>query len=846
MPWQLVYTSAPRGLVSGQSGLCTVGRSADLRDALAQRLEQISPYHYLEVSTATSYAPKSQIQNGNPSISAYRILDLRGTKYHVLTRIQPSGLDFTARTNHLAHHLVFQPEELPRLPSPAVILRSWSGWLSSWQGNPRILEAISLADFDQVSGPTLPAKTWKEVTGDAGRAAGLLEGDYARGCYLVSPPGGEQQLLDLFCESLQLANFTGKTPLRSWQHTFTTFIQGEDVAADFQWRGCRKNSPGCDQAIRRGAALTELSAIRVPDNPLAKLAREGPKLPSPSIPSGAGRSPVRLRKDSAPGKIPLSVPSLAAARDIPRAPRPGVSNPVGFYLTINKSTVRWLGISAILLLLGLGILTRLGLFRNRSHPATSSVPAISTETNQKALTPVPSPSPIPSTTKQAKESVPEVVTTPSRLNPDVLNRELDPLLPDVPTYIIITPNFPAEFLWVTNISFYSLVKNVAGTKLAANQINVLFSRENWGLLVTQQMIPGFDEHERCLHASVNIRETNERFDFAFECPKYSGATENNPAVGVRVTSAKWPSKGFSMLFSPVDSHRFPAFRLLVINEQDAPPPLPLKGHFLHAHSHTILDAFQEPLTKRFDQISPLRQLQLQLRPYVRARDGQTNYLYRGLPVEEKLSSEAPLNFVVAAAALRTMLDQNQTNVSQCETNLNAVPALQPNVDLDLALGLQLGVTNADLHTFKAYAASLPPGTRADSNLYLQYLKHLSEQVRLQHDKKEKRAAPEGTAKSLGELNKFFTGFLDSKSLLTLDGTETNYLFAAWKNLQSTEQRKKLEQKKKGFEDQIRTLEERLAQVPSSLSQVAYVSLFVRGPTKPVEMIRFSGFSDSTP
>src|SRR2546421_7988681 len=129
MPWQLVYTSAPRGLVSGQSGLCTVAKSADLRETLAQRLERISPYHYLEVSTATTYSRNPAAANANPLISAYWLLDLRGAKYHVLTRIQPCGLDFTARTNHLAHHLVFQPEELAKLPSPAAILRHWSGWL---------------------------------------------------------------------------------------------------------------------------------------------------------------------------------------------------------------------------------------------------------------------------------------------------------------------------------------------------------------------------------------------------------------------------------------------------------------------------------------------------------------------------------------------------------------------------------------------------------------------------------------------------------------------------------------------------------------------------------------------
>ena len=44
MAWQLIFTSAPRTLSAGQSGYGTVARSADLREGLAQRLEQLSYY----------------------------------------------------------------------------------------------------------------------------------------------------------------------------------------------------------------------------------------------------------------------------------------------------------------------------------------------------------------------------------------------------------------------------------------------------------------------------------------------------------------------------------------------------------------------------------------------------------------------------------------------------------------------------------------------------------------------------------------------------------------------------------------------------------------------------------
>ncbi|HWX21834.1 MAG TPA: hypothetical protein VN578_18180 [Candidatus Binatia bacterium] len=305
MAWQLIYTSAPRGLVTGQSGFCTVARSADLREALAQRLEQLSSYHYLELSGG---APSTR----NPTISAYRILDVRGTRYHTLSRLKPCGLDFTARTNHLAHHLVFQADELSGLPSPAAVLRHWSGWLSAWEGEPRLLEAVSMDTFKQIPGPSWPAQAWQQLTSDAGRAAGLLESESARGCYLLCPSGGEQQLLDCFCETLQLLNPTGESGLRAWQYTFTTFLQGEDAIADFLWRGCQENTPASEQATRRSARLIPLASIRVPDNLLAKLAREGPQRPALSAQAAAPLpATTSTRSLGPPPAAPLSAADLA-------------------------------------------------------------------------------------------------------------------------------------------------------------------------------------------------------------------------------------------------------------------------------------------------------------------------------------------------------------------------------------------------------------------------------------------------------------------------------------------------------------------------------------------------------
>ena len=115
MPQQLIYTSAPRGLVAGRSGYCTVARSATMREALMLRLEQFSYYDHLSLVGGTERP-----------VLACRVIDLRGTRYHVLSRIQDAGLDFTGRTNFIAHHLVVTPEEVSQMPTPAMAFRKWA------------------------------------------------------------------------------------------------------------------------------------------------------------------------------------------------------------------------------------------------------------------------------------------------------------------------------------------------------------------------------------------------------------------------------------------------------------------------------------------------------------------------------------------------------------------------------------------------------------------------------------------------------------------------------------------------------------------------------------------------
>ena len=314
MAWQLVFTSSPRTLTAGQSGYGTVARSPDLRDALIQRLEQLSYFQHW-AGPAGNAVP--------PVIAAYRILDLRGIKYHLLTRIQDAGLDFTQRTNHLAHHLVFTPDELAGLPSPAVIFRSWQGWHPAWTEEPRWLAPAECADLAQLPRALpMPAKTWQRVTGDAGSAAALVGPPLAGGCALLCTPAEQGLVLDLFAESLELLDLEGTRPAQKWQFPFTTCLQTADNASEFRWRVYVQGSPASKAQPGSSAAPVALSALRAPAGTLAEQARRAPRLrgtlPAPAAPAGVletERPPLKLKSSPALTPGGARSPSLETGWD---------------------------------------------------------------------------------------------------------------------------------------------------------------------------------------------------------------------------------------------------------------------------------------------------------------------------------------------------------------------------------------------------------------------------------------------------------------------------------------------------------------------------------------------------
>jgi hypothetical protein len=778
MPWQLIYTSAPRGLLSGQSGFCTVARSGDLREALAQRLEQISSYHYLRVAEAAT-------ANRNPTVCAFRILDLRGSKYYVLTRIQPCGLDFTARTNHLAHHLVFQPDELAQLPSPAAILRNWNGWLSSWQGDPRLVEDPALECF----GPAksfLPAQTWLRVTGDAGRAAGLLESDCVRGCYLVCPPGGEQQVLEMYCESLQLLNLNGQFALRPWRHPFTTFLQAEDNAADFHWRACQEGTPAHQQALQRAAALTPLRSVRVPNNSLVKVAREGQK---PPVPPSAAAAPAKtaLTLQRSAGKRPTA----ASMIDPSQWEKPPGRSEKPSLLDINFSLN-----SASLARIAIVVIVLAGLLAMRHWHSKNHTPLqIAPQTAQ----------------PQAKPAV-SGQTSPTQVAPLDLT-QLDRLSGDGPTYVFTTANLKTFNLPMDSISrFQNLIQRFDHLEARPKDILLSLNTNRWDAQ-SETLMPVNGREAQELSA-----QTDAGGSCSFNYSEWISKNANTVMVQTIFTPAACALSiqfGFS---SPLNGD---PFRLLIVNENDPPAPLRLSLQWL-ATNQASLD---QRLASNFTLLGGRR---WQLQPFIRGDDArQTNYLYKDWPPEDLPPLGDELDFTAAKKRLTSRLQPLNKKADGLAKKLEQ---LTKQAGLDNPLGKILELTNVNLASFANYAAEPAPSD------FISYLNRLKKQTGI---KGWPHVAEEDDETDLAsKFQQVYDLCLEKnpEARTQLMVGNTNYFSAVWLNLKDLE---KVRQEKQRVQDDIGKIQGRMRAVPDTLDKAACVGLFMIGPPKPgLEMIRF--------
>lgn len=222
MSFELIYTSARRGLRTGASGFCTVAATDGIPRALQDKLESLSGYRHTEAA----FGHTAPVNHAHLTVRIQRKI------YHVVSRIGDAGIDSTGRTNKIAHHLALSSSELSRFhEGPAALFADDQFWYEVWDSEPTLLEpnrtpksrTIGSAGFD----------TWEQLFGDAGWAGvlGSAVADRMQSVSVIVPGAHAQDTLQLLNEALQLVPHE-----RRWDVCFSTYYSRHVSGMQCHWR----------------------------------------------------------------------------------------------------------------------------------------------------------------------------------------------------------------------------------------------------------------------------------------------------------------------------------------------------------------------------------------------------------------------------------------------------------------------------------------------------------------------------------------------------------------------------------------------------------------------------------
>jgi hypothetical protein len=322
MSLELIYTSAPKGLKPGSRGFCTVAMTQGMPPQLVDRLEAISGYRQI-------FAPQDPQAALNPVACSHLKISVSGRNFHVLSRVSAAGLDYSQRTNKIAHHVALDANEAPPA-GPAWLLSSPGFMTTAWDQPARLLPPRARPP----AGNSAPAvcHRWQQTTGDAGWGGVPIDAAIKNPKGLVTlifKPG--QDPLPLLAESLALL----PAELR-WQATFCTYFTKLPPGVECRWRCVVEGSPEAKAAAGvvidlcrplgqppAGEYVTAARTGRVPivAKPTRRPQAESPDdselarlLGDPTAPKRAAPAPSRSSAESSawPGSLQPLPPLLPA------------------------------------------------------------------------------------------------------------------------------------------------------------------------------------------------------------------------------------------------------------------------------------------------------------------------------------------------------------------------------------------------------------------------------------------------------------------------------------------------------------------------------------------------------
>ena len=352
MSQEILYTSAPQGLKPGSRGFCTVASTASIAKNLLERLESFSGYRHAFMAHEAQAAQ-------NPVNYAHYHTTVGGRKYHILSRVADAGLDYTQRSNKLAHHVALEPSETENAPGgPAWVMATPGFFVDQWDGQVQTWPVGREPPASER--PTRGCRRWQTLTGDAGWGGVLAESALRKGSLMsVIFPAGTP-VLELVVESLSLL-----PQEKRWDVTFSTYFTKAPAGVDCQWRFLLDGTPEAT-ALRRDvrAAVIDLCQPlgQAEGGELVQAARSQAVTPRSRVPS-----PESLRRTTTETLRPaVAAPQQRAdePKELKLAPlsptkatRPASPVPAWLPSAKRAKRKRWLPIVAgtLLLVLAVGV-----------------------------------------------------------------------------------------------------------------------------------------------------------------------------------------------------------------------------------------------------------------------------------------------------------------------------------------------------------------------------------------------------------------------------------------------------------------------------------------------------------
>jgi len=318
VPFELINTSAPRGIDSGSRGFTTVAITQGLGGVWRNRLESMS-----------SYFVEDSISN-KPIIYTHASLSIGSSTRSVLSRVGLAGLDYSGRQNRIAHHILLDLHE--RVPSgPASVLQQQGVFCEQWSGDPAILP---LKQIPNAPVSPAPCQYWKQITGNAGHAGLLLKHLFSgseKPLFIISNENVD--CLRLFSEAIALL-----APTDRWKASFTTLIQQLPSDATCAWQVVMKNTKAAMVTHRPGTNFVDLSSMPpLVQDTYSNSALSGTPIPASSsslgvlvVPSVIEPRGITKKKTKKEKQKPAKTKQLSTKQQVqqPRSSQPTPNQPV--------------------------------------------------------------------------------------------------------------------------------------------------------------------------------------------------------------------------------------------------------------------------------------------------------------------------------------------------------------------------------------------------------------------------------------------------------------------------------------------------------------------------------------